>query len=141
MTTPARTGNPPVDWDTATGRNVAWSVELGKDTFGRPPHVIAQLGMSRTFQNIRLFREMTCVDNVLVGMHTKLKGGLGSTLLRLPSQRREEREIRGCAVHACELVSERTGIPARHIDTALWNRGQAPRYKSVPRHRCRTVFY
>jgi Potential Queuosine, Q, salvage protein family len=52
-----------------------------------------------------------------------------------------EREIRGCAVHACELLSERLGIPARHIDTAVWNRGQAPEYKAVPRHRCRTVFY
>jgi Queuosine salvage protein len=53
----------------------------------------------------------------------------------------EEREIRGCAVHACELLSERLGIPARHLDTALWNRGQAPEYKAVPRHRTRTVFY
>jgi len=53
----------------------------------------------------------------------------------------EEREIRGCAVHACELLAERLGIPAHHIDTALWNRGQAPEYKAVPRHRCRTVFY
>ena len=52
-----------------------------------------------------------------------------------------EREIRGCAVHACELLSERLGVPARQIDTALWNRGQAPEYKAVPRHRCRTVFY
>jgi hypothetical protein len=54
---------------------------------------------------------------------------------------RDEREIRGCAVHACELLSERLGMPAREIDSALWTRGQAPRYKSVPRHRTRTVFY
>jgi hypothetical protein len=53
----------------------------------------------------------------------------------------EEREIRGCAVHACELMAARTGMPARLLDTALWNKGQAPRYKSVPRHRTRTVFY
>ncbi len=53
----------------------------------------------------------------------------------------EEREIRGCAVHACELLGERLGMPARLLDTALWNRGQAPRYKSVARHRTRTVFY
>jgi hypothetical protein len=53
----------------------------------------------------------------------------------------EEREIRGCAVHACELLSERLGMPARAIDVALWNRGQAPRYKAVPRHRTRTVYY
>jgi hypothetical protein len=53
----------------------------------------------------------------------------------------EEREIRGCAVHACELLSERLEVPARLLDVALWNMGQAPRYKAVPRHRCRTVFY
>jgi hypothetical protein len=53
----------------------------------------------------------------------------------------EEREIRGCAVHACELLAERLGMPARSVDTALWNRGQALTYKSVPRHRTRTVFY
>jgi Potential Queuosine, Q, salvage protein family len=53
----------------------------------------------------------------------------------------EEREIRACAVHACELLSERLGVPARLLDVALWTKGQAPKYKSVPRHRTRTVFY
>jgi hypothetical protein len=52
-----------------------------------------------------------------------------------------EREIRACAVHACELISARTGIPPRMLDHRLWNRGQAPEYKACPRHRCRTVFY
>jgi hypothetical protein len=53
----------------------------------------------------------------------------------------EEREIRGCAVHACELLAERLGMAAREIDTALWTRGQAPEYKAVPRHRTRTIYY
>jgi hypothetical protein len=53
----------------------------------------------------------------------------------------EEREIRGCAVHACELLSARLAIPARVLDTSLWTKGQAPRYKALPRHRTRTVFY
>ncbi len=52
-----------------------------------------------------------------------------------------EHEIRACAVHACELIAQRTGIPPRLLDGWLWNRGQAPRYKAHPRHRCRTVFY
>jgi hypothetical protein len=52
-----------------------------------------------------------------------------------------EREIRACAVHACELISRRTGAPPRTIDTWLWTRGQAPQYKARPRHRCRCVFY
>ena len=53
----------------------------------------------------------------------------------------EEREIRACAVHACELIAGRVGIPPRVLDTWLWNRGQAPEYKATPRHRTRTVYY
>jgi Potential Queuosine, Q, salvage protein family len=53
----------------------------------------------------------------------------------------EEREIRGCAVHACELIAAELGIPARDLDVMLWNRGQGERYKSRPRHRTRTVYY
>jgi hypothetical protein len=53
----------------------------------------------------------------------------------------QEREIRACALHACELIAERTATPPRVIDMWLWNRGQAPRYKAIPRHRTRTVFY
>ncbi len=52
-----------------------------------------------------------------------------------------EREIRACAVRACELISRRTGVPERALDAWLWNRGQAPEYKARPRHRCRCVFY
>ena len=54
---------------------------------------------------------------------------------------REEREIRACAVHAGELLAARLGTPPRMLDTWLWNRGQAPRYKAIPRHRTRTVYY
>lgn len=53
----------------------------------------------------------------------------------------QEREIRACAVHACELLAQRTGVPPRLLDTWLWNRGQAPEYKARPRHRCRCVYY
>src|SRR6476469_4311534 len=53
----------------------------------------------------------------------------------------EEREIRACAVHACELIARRLGIPPRDLDVMLWNRGQGERYKARPRHRTRTVFY
>jgi hypothetical protein len=53
----------------------------------------------------------------------------------------QEREIRGCAVHACELIAAKLGVPPRILDVWLWNRGQGERYKSRPRHRTRTVFY
>jgi hypothetical protein len=54
---------------------------------------------------------------------------------------REEREIRACAVHACELLGTRLGVAPRVLDMWLWNRGQAPELKARPRHRCRTVYY
>lgn len=53
----------------------------------------------------------------------------------------EEREIRAGAVHACELLSARLGVPPRVLDGWLWNRGQEPAYKAVPRHRTRTTAY
>ncbi len=52
-----------------------------------------------------------------------------------------EREIRACALHACELLSQRIGVPPRTLDMWLWTRGQDPSYKSRPRHRCRSIFY
>jgi putative queuosine salvage protein len=54
---------------------------------------------------------------------------------------REEQEIRACAVHACELIARELHVAPRTVDTWLWNRGQDPRYKAVPRHRTRTVYY
>jgi putative queuosine salvage protein len=54
----------------------------------------------------------------------------------------EEVEIRACAVHAVELIAAaRPGSSAAEIDTVLWNRGQRPRYKRVPRHRTRCTAY
>jgi hypothetical protein len=52
-----------------------------------------------------------------------------------------EREIRACAVVACEEIARRLGVAPRTLDHWLWNRGQSPQYKAVPRHRTRTVFY
>jgi hypothetical protein len=53
----------------------------------------------------------------------------------------QEREIRGCAIHACAAIARRTGMTERDIDNALWYRGQRPEYKARPRHRCRTIYY
>jgi hypothetical protein len=52
-----------------------------------------------------------------------------------------EREIRACAVHACELIADQLDVPPRVLDNWLWNRGQEPRYKARPRHRTRTTAY
>jgi branched-chain amino acid transport system ATP-binding protein len=62
------------------------------DVTDRPPHAITKLGVGRTFQNIRLFPQMTALENVLVGMHARLKGGIVGSILGTPRVRREERE-------------------------------------------------
>ena len=64
-----------------------------------------------------------------------------STQRSCSSRASEEREIRACALHACEAIAAELGVPPRILDMWLWNRGQEPRYKAVPRHRTRTVFY
>lgn len=66
----------------------------GEDITARPPHKIAASGLARTFQNIRLFGLMTAEENVMVAMHSHLKSGIISTILRTPGQRREEHESR-----------------------------------------------
>jgi len=64
----------------------------GTDITDKPPHAITKLGVGRTFQNIRLFPQMTALENVLVGMHARLKGGILGAIFGLPRVRREENE-------------------------------------------------
>jgi branched-chain amino acid transport system ATP-binding protein len=64
------------------------------DVTGKPPHAITELGVGRTFQNIRLFPLMTALENVLVGMHARLSGGIVRSILRTPGLKREEKEAR-----------------------------------------------
>ena len=66
----------------------------GEDVTGKPPHAITERGIGRTFQNIRLFPLMTSLENVLVGMHSRLKTGIFGGVLRTPRVRREERMAR-----------------------------------------------
>src|SRR5690242_21128836 len=61
-----------------------------EDMTDKPPHAYTQRGIGRTFQNIRLFQNMTALENVLVGMHVRLKGNLFEAILRTPRVRREE---------------------------------------------------
>ncbi|MGZ8693970.1 MAG: ABC transporter ATP-binding protein [Gaiellaceae bacterium] len=62
----------------------------GQRVSGLPPHKVTHLGMARTFQNIRLFHNMTSVENVLVAMHSRMKGGVVASILRTPRIKREE---------------------------------------------------
>lgn len=76
----------------------------GKSLHGLRPHQITARGIGRTFQNIRLFTNETLLENVLVGMHSRLKSGPLASLLRLPSQRREEDEAREKGMALLHLV-------------------------------------
>ena len=73
------------------------------------PHVINARGIARTFQNIRLFQNMTALENVMVGFDRHLRAGLAGTLLRLPGMRREERETRAKA----SALLARVGLAGR----------------------------
>jgi branched-chain amino acid transport system ATP-binding protein len=86
-------------------RPTSGHVMLGeKDVTGMAPHRIADLGLARTFQNIRLFNLMTAEENVLVAMHSHMRSGIFGTVLRTPHQRREEREGREFARELLDYV-------------------------------------
>jgi branched-chain amino acid transport system ATP-binding protein len=73
---------------TPTAGTVEFNAE---DVTGKPPHAITERGVGRTFQNIRLFQNMTARENVMVGMHARLKGGIVKSVLRTPGIKREEK--------------------------------------------------
>ena len=64
----------------------------GQPIAGLPPHKVTALGMARTFQNIRLFHNMTALENVLVAMHSRIRGGVLRSILRTPGLKKEEKE-------------------------------------------------
>ncbi|MEO8935898.1 MAG: ABC transporter ATP-binding protein [Burkholderiaceae bacterium] len=74
----------------------------GRSLIGLRPHRITQLGLARTFQNIRVFKEMTLLENVVVGMHCHLRYGIGGLLLSSGGYRAEEKRARD---RALELLS------------------------------------
>jgi hypothetical protein len=78
------------------------------------------------------------VDGVL-RYSDELAAAIDAETLLPPGE--QEREIRACAVVACEAIAADLGVPPRVLDSWLWNRGQQPRYKAIPRHRTRTTAY
>lgn len=65
----------------------------GMDITGKSPEFISKSGIARTFQNIRLFNDMTVLDNVKVGMHNQVTYGMWTGVLRLPAYREKEHEM------------------------------------------------
>jgi ABC-type branched-subunit amino acid transport system ATPase component len=85
----------------------AGKVQLnGESIGGRKPHRIVARGIARTFQNIRLFPEMTCLENVMAGQHCRVGAGFWSALIHSPSQRSEERQVTAF----CKSLLERVGL-------------------------------
>jgi len=82
----------------------------GTEVVNMPPHAITALGIGRTFQNIRLFSQMSALENVLVGMHCRLRSGILGAILRPGRVKREEAESRD---RARELLVY-CGLPRRH---------------------------
>ncbi|MCL2491516.1 MAG: ABC transporter ATP-binding protein [Coriobacteriia bacterium] len=76
----------------------------GVSVVGEKPHVIAKRGISRTFQNIRLFGALTALENVMVGRHLRTSAGALAAMFRLPAQRREEQMIQIDAERWLEFV-------------------------------------
>ena len=74
------------------------------DITGLPPHRIASLGISRTFQNIRIFPNMTVLENVMVGLHTRTHKGFFCAAIKLPGMKREEQYIREEAMKQLAFV-------------------------------------
>lgn len=74
---------------------------------GRPAHSITALGVARTFQNQRLFNQMTVLENVLVAMHCRTRAGIVSILAALPAVRRERRRAEATAAELLGLFGER----------------------------------
>ena len=86
----------------------------GYNLVGVKPHEITRLGLGRTFQNIRVFKEMTLIENVVVGMHAHLNYGVPGWLFSLPGFRAQERQARD---RAHELLAW-VGLDAKAFDTA-----------------------
>ena len=76
----------------------------GQNLFRAKPHVVVGAGIARTFQNIRLFKEMTALENVMVGRHIRSKAGALGAVLRDPRTMAEERAIRDKAMELLAYV-------------------------------------
>ncbi len=96
---------------------------------GRPlaalrPHKILALGVARTFQNIRLFQNMTALENVMVAQHSRTREGVLAAMLRTPAQKREEERIREKAMEALAFMglSDFAGEVASNLAYGLQRR-------------------
>ena len=109
---------------TGVYRPDAGSTRLGdQELVGLQPDRITRLGVARTFQNVRLFGEMTVLENVMVGQHCRTRAGVGGAVFGLPSARREQERVRErarevLAFFGTRLAGYREDQPARVLSYA-----------------------
>ncbi|CAM4314579.1 Energy-coupling factor transporter ATP-binding protein EcfA3 [Bordetella tumbae] len=77
---------------------------LGQEISGRPVYSICCMGMGRTFQNLRLFAELSVLDNVMLGRHSRMTNGFFASMLMLPNARKQEVATRDRALQLLDLV-------------------------------------
>jgi branched-chain amino acid transport system ATP-binding protein len=82
----------------------------GRGITGARPDVVMKLGMARTFQNIRLFSTMSATENVMVGQHSRMAGGLFGSIFRTPKVRKEEVRVREKAHEELEYVGLKAAL-------------------------------
>jgi len=97
----------------------------GESIAGLHPYEVTAHGISRTFQNIRLFGQMSAMENVLVGMHARLKSGVASAFFHPPSQKREEAAAKAKVLDLLDLVGlgrDSANQAARNLSYGLQRR-------------------
>jgi branched-chain amino acid transport system permease protein len=101
----------------------------GQSITSRPGHEICVLGVGRTFQNLRLFGDLSVLDNVLLGRHPRMRNSFWVSLLSLPAARREENAARESALALLAFVglSEQANIPAGSLAYGLQRRVELAR--------------
>ena len=83
----------------------------GRDITAKAPHIVTQAGVARTFQNIKLFKTMTVLENVQVGCHSRMKARITGSILHTPFVRREEKAVEEFSRDLLNVV----GIPRRRF--------------------------
>ena len=123
--------------DSGLDRPNSGSIEIeGQSTAGMPVHsIVRSLRLVRTFQNVRLYSQLTVADNVRIAMHTRSHAGFVMSTLKLPVALREERDITAQAMRWLEFVgmAHRANAPAGTLsygEQRLVEIGAGPRSRS-----------
>jgi branched-chain amino acid transport system permease protein len=101
----------------------------GRSVVGQPAHAICVLGMGRTFQNLRLFGDLSVLDNVMLGRHSRMRNGFLASMFALPSARQEEARARERAMALLQLVglAHLAHLPAGSLAYGLQRRVELAR--------------